>query len=189
MSDGPHRSLNLNRRWKRLAECADNHAFSLDEVAKAFIPALDKSCRDEVPPGVLRSLSNIFGDGQQTLFTEQRADQIRSLRPQVAGQPLGCSIVDLATQAASRGPVNEETLVAIMAQALAQRGARGNKQVEEHYYRKSGEKRTERVRARLDGALKMVALEGLARQHLSNKSAPKAPRSTKQTGIDDGVTL
>lgn len=187
MSDGPHRSLNMNRRWKRLAECADNRAFSLDEVAKAFVPALDQSCREEVPPGVWRSLSNIFGDGQQTLFSEQRVDQIRALRRQVAGQPLGCLVVDLAAQAASRGPVNGETLAGVTTQALAQRGARGNKQVEEHYYRKSSEKRTEKVRERLDTALKMAALDGLARQHLRGDPAPKGLRSAKNTGLDAGV--
>jgi hypothetical protein len=189
MSDGPHRSLNMNRRWKRLAECADNRAYSLDEVAKAYLPALDQSCREEVPPGVWRDLANVFGDQQQVLFSEQRIDEIRALRQQVAGQPLGCSLVDLAMQAASRGPVSAEMLVSVATQALIQRAERGNKQAEEHYYRKSSEARTEKLRERLEGALKKAALRDLARQYLGNGATPRAPRSAKQAGLDDGVQL
>ncbi|MEJ0098505.1 MAG: hypothetical protein WDO12_01655 [Pseudomonadota bacterium] len=70
-----------------------------------------------------------------------------------------------------------------------QRAERGNKQVEEHYYRKSSEARTEKVRERLVNGLKKVALDGLARQHLSNGATPQTSRSNKQTGLDDGVQL
>ena len=189
MSDGPHRSLNMNRTWKRLAERADNRAFSLDEVAGAFLPALDQSCREEVPAGVWRELATIFSDQQQTLFSEQRAEQIAGLRRQVAGLPLGCTLVDTAVLAASRGVTNEGAILQAATQALAQRAARGNKQVEEHYYRRSDEKRTEKVRERLESALKKVALDTLARQHLNMGAAPKTPRSGKQAGLDDGVQL
>ncbi|MEJ0098506.1 MAG: hypothetical protein WDO12_01660 [Pseudomonadota bacterium] len=107
MSDGPHKSLNMSRRWKHLAERADNRAYSLDEVAKAYLPVLDKSCREEVPLTVWRELARIFAGEQQMLFAEQHGEEIRALRQQVAGQPLGCSLVDLAELAASKGPLNE----------------------------------------------------------------------------------
>lgn len=189
MSDGPHRSLNMNRSWKRLAECADNRAYSLDDVAGAFLPALDQSCREEVPEGVWRRLARIFGDQQQTLFAEQRVEQIAALRSQVAGLPLGCALVDAAVHAASKGPATDDALIKAAAQALAQRAARGNKQVEEHYYRKSNEPRTEKLRERLESALRKTPLDTLARQHLSMGAAPKVPRSGKQAGLDDGVQI
>jgi hypothetical protein len=187
MSDGPHRSLSMNRSWKRLAECADNRAYSLDEVAGAFLPALDQSCREEVPESVWRDLGRIFRDQQQTLFNEQKVEQIAALRSQVAGLPLGCALVDAAVQAASKGSPSEDALIKAATQALAQRAARGNKQVEEHYYRKSSEGRTEKLRERLESALKKAALDTLACQHLNMGGAPKASRSSKQAGLDDGV--
>lgn len=189
MSDGPHRSLNMNRRWRRLAECADNRAFSDDEVARALVPALDQCCREEVPQGVWRRLAGIFGEQQDTLFPQQRVDQICALRAQVAGLPLAGSLVDLSIQAASNGRVNEDVLVSVTTRALIQRAARGNKQVEEHYYRKSSERRTENIRVRLESALQRAALDSLARQHITNGAAPEARRSTKQKGLDDGVQL
>jgi hypothetical protein len=189
MSDGPHRSLKMSRSWQRLAECADNRAYSLDEVAGAFLPALDQNCREEVPQSVWTSLARIFTDQQHALFTEQKVQQIAALRSEVAGLPLGCSLVDAAEQAASKGALSEDSIIHIATGALGQRGARGNKQVEEHYYRKSDERRTEQVRERLESALKRAALETLARQHLNIGAAPKLSRSTKQVGLDDGVQL
>jgi hypothetical protein len=187
MSDGPLRSLNMNSRWKRVADCADNRAYSVEEVAKAFIPALDQCCKEEVPPETWRTLAAIFRNHQQTLFSDQRVDEIRALRSQVAGMPLGCLVVDLATQAASSGKVNEAALVDVTTKALIQRAARGNKAVEEHWYRKSNERRTEAVRERLEVGLKKAAVKGIALHHLNIAPAQKAPRSTKQTGLDDGV--
>ena len=189
MSDGPHRSLNMNRSWKRLAECADNRAFSIDEVANAFIPALDKCCRDEVPEGVWREIGKIFGDPQRTLFGSDRAEQVSVLRKQTSGLPLGCALVDAAVFAVSKGAHGVDALVEVTTRALIQRGARGNKQVEEHFYRKSNERRTEKVRERLESALKKTAVDGLARRYLNVGEPVKISRSTKQSGLDDGVGI
>jgi hypothetical protein len=190
MSDGPHRSLSMNRSWKHFAECADNRAYSPGEVARAYLPALDQSCREEVPQSVWQRLRSIFTDQQQALFKEQRVAQIEALRAHVAGQPLGFSLVDAAVQRASQGPLSEDTLVQAATQALAQRASRGNKQVEEHYYRKTNDHpRTENIRERMEGALKQVALEPLARNYLTNGAAPKAVRDGKQNDLDDGVQL
>ena len=189
MSDGPHRSLSMSRSWKRLAAIADNRAYSVDDVAAAFLPALDQSCREEVPEGVWQSLARIFGDKQQTLFSESRVQQVGALRSQVAGLPLGCALIDAAVLAASKGPPTEGALLSATTQALAQRAARGNKQVEEHYYRKSNERRTEKIRERLESALKRTALDTLARQHLNTGAAPKVQRLSKQAGLDDGVQI
>lgn len=179
----------MNRSWQRLAECADNRAYSLDDVAGAFLPALDQSCREEVPQSVWRSLAKIFTDQQQTLFAEQRVQQIAALRSHTAGLALGCALVDAAVQAASKDGPSEDALINAATQALCHRAARGNKQVEEHYYRRSNERRTEKVRERLESALKKAALDTLARQHLNVGAAPQGSRPTKQAGLDDGVQL
>jgi hypothetical protein len=190
VSDGPHRSLNMNRSWKHFAKCADNRAYSSAEVASAYLPALDQSCREEVPPGVWQRLTNIFTDQQQALFKEQSIEKIEELRAYVAGQPLGCSLIDAAVQRASQGTLTEDTLVQAAIQALAQRASRGNKQVEEHYYRKTNDHpRTENIRERMEGALKQIALEPLARNYLTNGTAPKPGRGAKQDRLDDGVQL
>ena len=189
MSDGPHRSLNMNRSWKRLAECADNRAFSLEEVASAFLPALDQSFREEVPESIRRGLNEVFRNQQHLLFVEQRVEQISALRTQASGLPLACALVDGAVLATSKGANGENALIEVATRALEQRALRGNKQVEEHYYRKSNERRTEQIRERLESALKKAALEPIARKHLHVGEPAKISRSTKQSGLDDGVQI
>lgn len=188
MSDGPHRSLNMNRFWKRVAEYADNKAYSLDEVAKAFLPALEQSCRDEVPDYVWRQLKRVFLNAQHALFGDHNAREIAALRYEVVG-PLGRSLVDAAEKAASTGLRGPDVLVKVTREALLQRAARGNKQVEEHWYRKSNTKRTENVRSRLENALNHAAIDTLARQRLDMNIGQTLFRSRKQKDLDDGVLL
>jgi hypothetical protein len=188
MSDGPHRSLNMNRFWKRVAECADNNAYSLDELARAYLPALEKSCQDEVPDEVWRQLKRLFLNTQHALFGDQIAEEIGALRYEPAG-PLGRCLVDAAEKAASAGARGSEVLVEVTTKALLQRAARGNKQVEEHWYRKSNSQRTENVRNRLENALNKAAIGTLARQRLDMNPAPISLRFRKQKDLDDGVLL
>ena len=188
MSDGPHRSLNMNRPWKRVAEYADNGAYLLTEVGEAFLPALAQSCRDEVSEEVWRELKRIFGNTQPRLFEDHNVQEIEALRSVVAG-PLGCSLVENAVRAASKGSNDLNALVEVTTQALLQRAARGIKQVEEHWYRNSNGKRTEHVRQRLENALNKAALETLARQCLDISVASKASRPSKKRDLDDGVQL
>ena len=188
MSDGPHRSLNMHRSWKRVAKYADNRAHSADEVAEAYIPALAQTCRDEVPAKLWSDLTGIFGNRQQGLFQEQTVNAIASLRREVAGLSLACSIVDAAERAASKGHLDSEALVQVVTAALVDRGSRSNRQVEEHYYRKAEEPRAQNVRDRMEKALSTAAVETLARQQL-NYNAPQTARARKQTDLDDGVSL
>src|SRR5215467_7075628 len=99
MSDGPYRSLKMTRPWRKLAEAAYYDAYSIEEVARALIPALDRSCRDEVPPNVWHDLARIFTDQQNVLFSDQKAGEAVALRNQVAGMPLGCALIDAAERA------------------------------------------------------------------------------------------
>lgn len=187
MSDGPHRSLNMHRSWKRLAEFADNKAHSIDDVARAFLPALAHTCDIEAPPPLLRDLAHIFGEQQQGLFKDQKVDEIAALRRSVAGYPLANAILDAAEKCAAKGQLGPDALVGAVAEGLMNRAARANRQVEEHYYRRSTEARSNDVRDRMEGALNNAALESLARQRLNMEGATKPPRSTKQSGLDDGV--
>jgi hypothetical protein len=188
MSDGPHRSLNMNRSWKRLAEYADNEAYSLAEIAGAYIPALEQCCRDEVPDGLWGNLNRIFADQQQALFGEQKVQEITALRASVAGRPLGCALVDEAERLASIGTLGTQFLLEATTRALLSRAARANRQVEEHFYRNSTDRRTKNVRDRMESGLKAAALKTLAERCFNTSSAPIS-RSRKQADLDDGVQL
>jgi hypothetical protein len=189
MSDGPHRSLNMHRSWKRLAEYADNNAHSINDVASAFLPALAHTCDLEAPPSLLQDLNRIFGEKQRGLFKDQKIDEIAALRRGVAGYALANAILDSAEKCAAKGLLGNEALIGAVTEGLLNRAARANRQIEEHYYRESTEGRSKDVRDRMESALNNAALETLARHRLNMQGTVKSPRSIKQSGLDDGVQL
>ena len=135
MSDGPHRSLNMPRGWKRLAERADNKAYAPEEVRDALPEALEHDWRAEVPDNVCRRVRDILSDSQSSLFGDQRAKRLEALRRETAGYALGNTFLDYAIRAAARGRCGDEALREAAGKALTDRAARGARQVEEHYYR------------------------------------------------------
>jgi hypothetical protein len=189
MSDGPHRSLNMHSSWKRLAKFADNKAHSIDEVASAYLPALAQTCDTEVPPSLLRDLVRIFGEKQHALFQGHKSEEIAGLRRGVAGFALANAILDAAERCEASGSLGLDALVGVLADGFQNRAARANRQVEEHYYRKSTETRSKGVRDRMEKALNGAALESLARQRLNMGGSAKPSRPGKQSDLDDGVTL
>lgn len=55
MSDGPHRSLPMGRRWKKLAECLDNASFSVDDLCERRDSAIIGEFKREVPESRFRN--------------------------------------------------------------------------------------------------------------------------------------
>ena len=80
MSDGPHRSLNMRRGWKRFAERADKEAFAPEEVCDAIPAALEQDWRAEVSPNLTRQILVILQDNQNSLFGDQRIEKLEVLR-------------------------------------------------------------------------------------------------------------
>ena len=53
MSDGPHRSLPMRPRWKKVAEYAGNEAFPLEDICDAIVVAVEWDWRKDVSPGLV----------------------------------------------------------------------------------------------------------------------------------------
>jgi hypothetical protein len=189
MSDGPHTSLNMHRSWKRLAEYADNKAHSIDDVAGAFIPALAQTCDTEAPPSFMKALVQVFSRPQEDLFRNQKAHEIAALRRDAAGYPLANAIIDAAERRAAKGEHGSTALLGAVTDGLIIRAASANRSVEEHYYRESTAPRSVHVRDRLQGALAKAALSSFAAHRLNMDGASKPSRISKQSGLDDGVSL
>lgn len=188
MSDGPHRSLSMPRGWMKLAKRADNKAFAPDEVCDALPDALTQDWRAEVPDSVRRRVREILGDGQSSLFGDQRIGQLESLRGETAGYNLGNAFLDYASEAAARGRHGDKAVAEAASKALADRAVRGARQVEEHYCRKSTQRRAAHVRERIESGVTQSDLGGLA-ERLVGVGKSDAPRPAKRTGLDDGVQL
>lgn len=136
MSDGPHRSLNMTRSWKRAAERSDKRSYSSEEVSESFVGALEKDCRREINPSFIDTAWRIFSDPEPSLFVAKISDQLEALRRQ-AGSGIGRSVLDQAIFGAERGKTGREGLVEAMKNALADRSAKAIRQIQEHYCRES----------------------------------------------------
>lgn len=189
MSDGPHRSLNMRRGWKRLAERAANHAFEPAEICNAVIPALAQDWRKEIPADLARGITGVLEGQQTSLFNDQKLSQLEGLRPLAAGHSLGQVFLDCAIELARNGRTGSDASVEAATNALAVRASCGARQVEEHYCRKSTTTRAQNVRGRIEEGIASASLDGLARALLNPDSGCALPTSGKQQGLDDGVRL
>lgn len=187
MSDGPHRSLNMTRAWKRVAERSDKRSFSCEEVSESLVATLEKDCRREITPGFLDTAWRIFSDPEPSLFITKISEQLETLRRQ-AGSGIGRSVLDQAILGAERGKTGREGLVEAVKNALIDRAAKAKRQIEEHYCRESSNPRADHVRTRMEEGISGAAFDGLARRLLRVELAMEKQSTLKQ-GLDDGVRL
>lgn len=190
MSDGPHRSLNMKKGWKKLAECAGNLAFGPQEIAQRVPEALGQDWREEIAAELFDGIKGFFGDGKQLDWLNAETTQgLEDIRHLAAGRPLGNVFVDCAIQVAQQGMVGPAGFAAAVEQALLDRAMRGTRQVGEHWCRETSQRRASDVHSRLQDAFLGGAVKDLATQIASPNSGKVVERPTKQSGLDDGVAL
>ena len=186
MSDGPHRSLKMSRSWKKVAECADNPAYNLENISEAIVPAINDDWRKEVSAKLVNSIRDVLGE--DLLFPNDTAIQLESLRKISAGRPLGSILIDYTIQAVLSGISGDKALQGATLNALIDRAARCARQVEEHYFRESTSPRSVNVRSRIEQGILGANFGSLASRLLDPDSKP-AHRSKKHDGLDDGIAL
>ena len=187
MSDGPHRSLPMSPGWKRLARRAANKAFSPEEVCDALPAALQLDWRTEVPKKLCRLISDILKDSQCSLFDDQRVRNLEALRRETAGSNLGNSFLDYAIQAVMQERNGEDAIKIAAANAIADRSARGARQVEEHYYRESTHARASHVRERIESGVSQSDFAAIAGRLVGIDASKRPLAPAKKTGLEDGV--
>jgi hypothetical protein len=188
MSDGPHRCLPLRRNWQKVAECADKGAFALDDMVAALIPALAQDWEREVPPGLMSGLSQCLeSGGQQSLLYDSRS--IEALRPLTSGVSLGGLIVDYAVQAVSEAKRGIDAMQHAVERALTEWANRIGWQIEEHYCRKSNNRRAYNVRTRIEAAISKSPITDLATQIVKGGLKSVSKKVRKRSGIDEGPSL
>ena len=188
MSDGPHRSLPMRRGWKRVAESADNKAFSAAEVRDAIVPALEKDCRGEISREFVEGLRTVCADREALLFKNDMAPSLEALR-NAAGAGLARVVLNYALQHAAHGHSAKDIPEKALTEALMDRAARGMWQVEEHYCRRSTTPRANKVRERIEQAIGGANIGSLASKILDSDAKAPATQAPKREGLDDGVAL
>ena len=189
MSDGPHRSLPMSRGWKQLARRAANKAFSPVEVRDALPAALQQDWRGEVPERLCKLVQNVLNDNQGSLFEDQRVHGLEALRRETAGRTLGKAYLDYAIQAVMHGLGGKDAIAQAAANAIGDRAARGARQVEEHYLRKSTHARASHVRERIESGVIQSDFAAIAGRLVGIDTSDQPLAPVKNTALDDGVRL
>jgi hypothetical protein len=184
MSDGPHRSLQMRPWWKQAALRADKSAFDIAECREAMEVALEGEFREELRPSFVKGLKNAYEE--PGLFSPAESSHLRTLAPTT---PLERRVLDNIAVLSREDAVEMNALVSAIAGAIRNEAPRFNRQIEEHYRRKSGPGHARRERERLDEATARADVEGLARRLLRPDRPRTAPAVNKKTGLDDGVGL
>lgn len=189
MSDGPHKSLNMRPRWKKLAEVADNRNFSTEEVCERLPRALEGDWRKEVPDSLCKQVRSILSQNQNSLFGDPRLDQLESLRRETAGYPLAGVFLDCSIEVASKGLSGDTATREAACNALTDRATCSTRQVEEHYRRKSYDGRANHVRERFENAIVQSDFAAMAGRLTGLDKSTRAPAPQKRSDLDDGVSF
>jgi hypothetical protein len=188
MSDGPHRSLPMKRRWQSVAERACNHAFGMDEISAAMIPALAGDCQDELSPRFIERIRGICEEQETLLIKDDAKQQFEALRED-AGTGIGRRVLENVERLSREQGPSVSTLVKGTEAAILERAARSNRQIEEHILRKSTATRAIGARTRLDQATGNAPISRLARQVLKLDSTPPSRPTDKRDGLDEGPSI
>ena len=185
MSDGPHRSLPLDRRWKRFTEYSGNPAFRVDEVRDALKIALEADARRTLPQSLLKSLAALLANRQISLDRSAEIERLKQLRTQ-AGSDLARDLIDYAILETRSG--RQPALSHAMRRALLDLGASRLRQIEEHCLRHSSPQ-AELVPTRAAEALRTADVADLVQGLLEADRAPAPTSLPPKTGLDDGIPL
>jgi hypothetical protein len=189
MSDGPHRSLPMRRAWKELAKRGDQRTYDSQQVTEAAAHALASDFKNEVSGALITALKNVFTGRDNSLrLPEIALDQLEAAKSLAAGSVFGMNAVSWSIQLVHEGRMDRDALYEAVALAAKERGFAGTRQVEEHYLRKSGQRRSDGVSARLESAISALSEGKLGAMLIDPQPASRsAPR--KRTDINDGVPL
>lgn len=189
MSDGPHRSLPMQSKWKKLAKYADKEAFSAEDVCDRLRGALENDWRKEVPQTFVLKISKVLSDNQTDIFGSQTTHSLQLLLREAAGSPICMLFLDNTIRATEQGLSGDKVIIEAVRQTLTDRAMRGVRQVDEHYLRKSTQKRATRVTQRIKDAIESWDSEVTGRRLLGIEKSEHLRASAKQMGLDDGVQL
>lgn len=189
MSDGPHRSLPMGRRWKKLAECLDNASFSADDVRERRDSAILGEFRREVSETLISDLRELLCSSDQGSLFSPSGDEIESLRSQANGSPVENLLLDCTIEAVNSGQSGEAALSAACSEAASEildRHARG---MAEHHQREAGAKGASHFQSRLGAIQDGRSMKTLVDRIVQGGSAMKIRAPTRHTGLEDGVRL
>ncbi len=188
MSDGPHRSLPMERLWKGFAKRAETKLLPIGEVSRHGERALLATLRKELPRPLLREVVQCLAN-RQTLLDGSAASQtlLERLKQTYPEGRLSGLFIDHVILATSEGQHGEKAAHEALQRVADYESDNRRRQIREHYLRSSWPG-TPAALQRVDSALAALDLKELAAKVtgsgdlLTLKPVPKAD-------LDDGVPV
>lgn len=187
MSDGPHRSLPMGRRWKKLAECLDNASFSTDDLCERRDSAILGEFKREVSDSLMAGLRDILCSSDQGSLFGPSGDEIENLRMHTSGSSVGNLLLDCAIDAVNSGVSGEAALAAACNETANEIFDRHGRGMAEHYQRETGAKRASHFQARMQSVQDGRSMDSLVKRIVEGGRAMVIRAPTRHTGIEDGV--
>ena len=186
MSDGPWRSLPMQRHWKQVAKQAENIAFSPEELSESLKAALQKEIRDLPFEAVVRK---VVPNGQGVLFSPDVTGEIEALQRDFPDSKAAQTFLAYVLDGVASGPPNPEWLESALADTLDECAFDNSRSIEEHFLRDSRSPETP-IHLRLESARHQFDFLALASQMLAPSSySGQSLGPAKRSGLDDGPLL
>lgn len=189
MSDGPHRSLPMGRRWKKLAECLDNASFSADDLCERRDSAILGEFKREVPDNVMSVLRDILCSSDQGSLFGPSGDEIENLRIHTSGSSVCNLLLDCAIDAVNSGASGEAALAAACHETANEILDRHGRGMAEHYQRETGAKRASHFQMRMKSVQDGRSMDALVNRIAQGGRAMAIRALTRHTGLEDGVSF
>ena len=189
MSDGPHKTLNMRRAWKRLTERADKAANRPAEVMECVVPAISQDWIGETTPGYLQEVAQVLGCGIKPLLFPKDPAELARLR-QGASSSMEALLAGHAIDACHSNKSGPQALQEVIRKTLCEWAVRATLQAEEHYQRESTFSRARQMRGRLQRAI-TAAGPAITNLSLSITQGTKLPTRApaKHSGLEEGPSL
>lgn len=189
MTDGPHKSLPLHRRYKVMMERATKRAYTVTEIQEAQRSALVWEFQ-RVPVAKIRSAIAAETENVVVFDSDGLVARLESIRDCHPGSSIVGDIVGELVADALSGCPTEEALVRAVESAIESHCERVGRQMEGHFLKKAGSRGVSEMRERLKLASDEHAVKAISAEILSStKASHTAGELEKKSGIDDGISL
>ncbi|MBY3251216.1 hypothetical protein HFN97_20715 [Rhizobium laguerreae] len=191
MSDGPHKSLPLRPKYKRLAEWAYKPAFPVEQVCEAAEAAILHDARTELAPVVARIVRIADGEDLLTRLPGFVQEQLRALRDESSLSPLAASAVECIVMACQQGLQGRDAVQEGVDTALRERLAANARTTEEHYLVEAGRRASLNMRERMNKTMNAMDANGsfsrIARSVIGDKTAAVSRAPVVRDSLEEGV--
>src|SRR3546814_263874 len=132
MTDGPYRSLKLNRPWKDAAEALSEQATTIPEACELLAKAITNDVVNQNGVTLLAELKDIFGTTPQShLFAADPSSYLEQVAA-ANSSPFNACLARHATLALAQGRNTEAGLSEALTQAVSEAANAGLQSIREH---------------------------------------------------------